>query len=43
MSDVKTDENVVIGKGGDRDLMVDIIKPGNLAGPVPGVLFLPGG
>ena len=43
MSDVKIEENVVIGKGGDRDLMVDIIKPGNVSGPVPGILFLPGG
>ena len=46
MSDVNIEENVVIGKGGDRDLLVDIIRPGrpgNLAGLVPGILFLPGG
>jgi len=43
MSDVTIEENVVIGKGGDRDLLVDIIKPGNLSSPVPGILFLPGG
>ena len=43
MSDVTIEENVVIGRGGDRDLLVDIIKPGNLSGPVPGILFLPGG
>ncbi|MCH7713536.1 MAG: alpha/beta hydrolase [Chloroflexi bacterium] len=43
MSGVNIEENVVIGKGGDRDLLVDIIKPVNLSGPVPGILFLPGG
>ena len=43
MSDVSIEQNVVIGKGGDRDLLVDIIKPSNRSGPVPGILFLPGG
>ena len=43
VSDVNIEENVVIGKGGDRDLLVDIIKPGNVSSPVPGILFLPGG
>ena len=43
MSDVKIEENVVIGNGGDRDLMVNIIRPGNADGTVPGILFLPGG
>ena len=43
MSGVTFEDNVVIGKGGARDLMVDIIRPGNLSSPVPGILFLPGG
>ena len=43
MSGVNIEENMVIGKGGDRDLLVDIIKPVNLSRPVPGILFLPGG
>ena len=43
MSDVAIQENVVVGKGGERDLKVDVFSPGNLSSPVPGLLFLPGG
>lgn len=43
MSEVTVEENVVIGKGGDRDLLVDVIRPANASEPVPGILFLPGG
>ena len=32
MSDVTIEENVVTGKGGDRDLMVDIIRLANRLG-----------
>ena len=43
MSDVTVEENVIVGKGGNRELMVDIIRPSHLSGAVPGILFLPGG
>ena len=43
MSDVAVEENVIVGKGGERELKVDVIRPANLSGPVPGILFLPGG
>lgn len=43
MSDVKIEENVVVGKAGERDLMVDVFRPANPSGLVPGLLFLPGG
>ena len=32
-----------LGKGGDRDLGVDVFRPGGQSGLVPGVLFFPGG
>ena len=43
MSDVKIEEGVVVGTGGGRDLKADILRPANQSGPVPGILFLPGG
>ena len=41
--DVAMEENVLVGKGGSRELLGDVFRPSELAGPVPGVLFLPGG
>ena len=43
MSDVTVEEGVVIGKGGDRELKVDVFRPAGQSGLVPGVLFMPGG
>ena len=43
MTDVKIEEAVVVGKGGDRDLKVDILSPAIPPVSVPGILFLPGG
>ena len=43
MSDVVVEEGVVIGKGGSRELKVDVFRPAVQHGPVPGVLFMPGG
>ena len=43
MSDVAIQENVVVGKGGERDLKVDVFSARTLSIPVPGLLFLPGG
>ena len=43
MSDIKIEEAVVVGKGGDRELKADILRPADQSGPVPGILFLPGG
>ena len=43
MNDVVIEEGLVIGKGGDRELQVDVFRPASQSGPVPGVLFMPGG
>ena len=43
MSDVVVEQGVAIGKGGDRELKVDVFRPVDQAGPVPAVLFMPGG
>ena len=43
MSEIKIEEAVVIGKGGDRELKADILRPANQSGLVPGILILPGG
>ena len=43
MTKVKMEENVVIYHVGGRALHVDIFRPANPSGPVPGLLFLPGG
>ncbi|NQW24295.1 MAG: alpha/beta hydrolase [SAR202 cluster bacterium] len=43
MSDIRVEENVVVGQAGDRELQVDVFRPAQLSGPVPGILFLPGG
>jgi acetyl esterase/lipase len=43
MSNVRIEENVIVGKGGGHELKVDIFWPANRSGPVPGLLFLPGG
>ena len=43
MSEVKVDEDIIIGQAGDRDLVVDVLRPSSTAGLVPGILVLPGG
>lgn len=43
MSEVKVDEDRVVGRVRDRDLKVDVFRPACLTGLVPGILFLPGG
>jgi acetyl esterase/lipase len=43
MTNVHIEENVVIYHVGGRELTVDIFRPENIPGPVPGLLFLPGG
>jgi len=43
MTNVSMTENVVIDNLGGRALHVDIFRPANNPGPVPGLLFLPGG
>ncbi|PKB79814.1 MAG: hypothetical protein BZY88_11265 [SAR202 cluster bacterium Io17-Chloro-G9] len=43
MSDIKIEQAVVVGKGGDRELKADILRPANQSATVPGILFLPGG
>ena len=43
MGDVYIEQNVVVCKGGERDLSVDITRPAGTSGPVPGILILPGG
>ena len=43
MSDIGVEENVVVGKGGGRELKADIFRPAGASGSVPGFLFLPGG
>lgn len=43
MADICIEENVVIQQVGGRVLCVDIVRPADTAGPVPGLLFLPGG
>jgi acetyl esterase/lipase len=43
MTDVRIEENVVIHTVAGRALTVDICRPASLLGPVPAVLFLPGG
>ena len=41
MSEVKVDEDIIIGQAGDRDLVVDVLRPSSTAGLVPGILVLP--
>ena len=43
MSEVKADEDIKIGRVGDRHLMVDVFRPSHACGLIPGILFLPGG
>src|SRR5262245_61039164 len=43
MTNVSIEENVVIHTVGGRALSVDIFRPAHVPGPVPGLLFLPGG
>ena len=43
MSYVVFEEGLVIGKGGERELKVDVFRPASQSGTVPGVLFMPGG
>jgi len=43
MSEVKIDEDIVVARAGDRNLMVDVFRPARPSGLVPGILFLPGG
>ncbi|MGH8059617.1 MAG: alpha/beta hydrolase fold domain-containing protein, partial [Candidatus Entotheonellia bacterium] len=43
MSNVTLEEHVVMHTIGGRALTVDICRPANPQGPVPGLLFLPGG
>ena len=43
MSDISVEENVVVGKGGGRELKADVFRPAAASSPVPGFLFLPGG
>lgn len=43
MTNTSIEENVVIQTVGGRALHVDIFRPHNTPGPVPGLLFLPGG
>ena len=43
MSDINVEENVVVGKGGGRELKADVFRPAAAPGLVPGFLFLPGG
>ena len=43
MDNVISEENVLVGKGGSRDLRADVIHPADQTGIVPGILLLPGG
>jgi acetyl esterase/lipase len=43
MTDVRIEENIVVHDVGGREIKVDIFRPANAAGLVPGLLFLPGG
>lgn len=43
MTGVKIEENVIVGKGGDRNLRVDVVSPAVPSGSSPGILLLPGG
>jgi acetyl esterase/lipase len=43
MTNVRSTEDVVVHDIAGRELKVDIFHPANTAGPVPGLLFLPGG
>jgi acetyl esterase/lipase len=43
MSAIRIEEHVAVHQVGVRTLHVDIFQPAKLAGPVPGLLFLPGG
>jgi len=43
MTNVHIEENVVIHTVAGRALTVDIFRPADTTGPVPGLLFLPGG
>ena len=43
MTNVRSEENVVVHRAGGREIKVDIFRPANPSGPVQGLLFLPGG
>ena len=43
MASIRIDENVEVGAVAGRSLHVDIFYPDNPPGPIPGLLFLPGG
>ena len=43
MANLRIEENVVVQTVGERPLCVDIFYPKDAAGPVPSLLFLPGG
>ena len=43
MSEVKVDQDIKIGRVGDRHLTVDVFRPSHACGLIPGILFLPGG
>src|SRR5207247_5496622 len=43
MTNVSMTENMVLDNLAGRALHVDIFRPANIPGPVPGLLFLPGG
>ena len=41
--EVSAEEGIVVANSGGRDLNVDVFRPDNASGPLPAVLFLPGG
>jgi acetyl esterase/lipase len=43
MSPIRMEESIVVSRPEGRDLKVDIFHPASASGPVPGLLFLPGG
>ncbi len=43
MADVRVQENVVVGQGGDIELKADIFQPESQDGPTAAVVLLPGG
>jgi acetyl esterase/lipase len=43
MTNVRIEEDVVVHRAGGREIKVDIFRPAHTAGPVQGLLFLPGG
>ena len=43
IGEVTTQENVPVSNSGARDLIVDVFRPAGSSGPLPVILFLPGG